>query len=153
VNVGCRSETCCMRLAENTGCKNLPFRHHRTTLSGYIFTTKARIDNRKNLLNSNIFPACPHNMANFGPLAAEIGRLIWGTPKNLMGSHLGFVTAAISLSGSQPKFARCLAISCAGALYIHFWGLLPHDGILPVQNLLCIQVLRSPILAALLHGI
>jgi len=24
-----------------------PFGHHRTTLSGYIFATKARIDNRK----------------------------------------------------------------------------------------------------------
>ena len=27
----------------------------------------------KNLLNSNVSPTCPHNMANFGPLAAEIG--------------------------------------------------------------------------------
>jgi len=27
----------------------------------------------KNWLNSNIFPTCPHNMVNFGPLAAEIG--------------------------------------------------------------------------------
>jgi len=25
--------------------KNLPSGHHRTTLSGYIFATKARIDN------------------------------------------------------------------------------------------------------------
>ena len=40
-----------MRLAENTGCKNdarkSPSDHHRTTLSGYIFATKAYIDNRK----------------------------------------------------------------------------------------------------------
>jgi len=27
--------------------KNSPSAHHRTTLSGYIFATKARIDNRK----------------------------------------------------------------------------------------------------------
>jgi len=50
-NLGCRSEMCCMRLAENTGCKkiakNLPRAYHRTTLSGYIFATKACIDNRK----------------------------------------------------------------------------------------------------------
>ena len=26
---------------------------------------------------------CPHNMVNFGPLAAEIGLLVWGTPGNL----------------------------------------------------------------------
>jgi len=63
----------CMRLAENTGRKKLPYRHHRTTLSSYIFATKARIDNRKkSLLSSNISPACPHNMVNFGPLAAQI---------------------------------------------------------------------------------
>jgi len=27
--------------------KNSPSAHHRTTLSGYVFATKARIDNRK----------------------------------------------------------------------------------------------------------
>jgi len=26
-----------------------------------------------------------HNMVNFGPLAAEIGRLVWGTPVNFNG--------------------------------------------------------------------
>ena len=43
-----------MRLAENTGrkkiAKNLPSAHHRTTLSGYIFATKARIDNWKKIV-------------------------------------------------------------------------------------------------------
>jgi len=54
--------------------KNSPSGHHRTTLSGYICTTKACIDNRKkNLLNSNICSTCFHNMANFGPLTAESG--------------------------------------------------------------------------------
>jgi len=53
--------------------KNSPSAHHRTTLSGYVFATKARLDNRKkNLLNSNISSTSPHNMANFGPLTAEI---------------------------------------------------------------------------------
>jgi len=36
--------------------KNSPSAHHRTNLSGYVFATKAHIDNRKNLLNSNISP-------------------------------------------------------------------------------------------------
>jgi len=52
-NLRCRSETCCMRLAENTWrkkiAKNSPSGRHRTTLSDYIFTTKARIDNRKKI--------------------------------------------------------------------------------------------------------
>jgi len=47
---------------------------------------KARIDNRKkNLLNSNISPTCPHNMVNLDPLAAEIVSLVWGTPANFNG--------------------------------------------------------------------
>jgi len=58
---------------------------HRTTLSGYIFAIKARIDNRKNLLNSSISPTCHYNMVNLSPLAAEIVSLVWGTPANLNG--------------------------------------------------------------------
>jgi len=49
-NLGCRSETCCTRLAENTGRKKSPSGHHCTTLSGYIFATKACINNRKKLV-------------------------------------------------------------------------------------------------------
>jgi len=50
-NLGCMSEMCGTRLAANTGRKKRsqksPSGHHRTTLSGYIFAIKARIDNRK----------------------------------------------------------------------------------------------------------
>ena len=46
-NLECRSEVRCTRLAANTGRKKSPSRQHRTTLSGYIFATKACIDNRK----------------------------------------------------------------------------------------------------------
>jgi len=67
-------------------------------------------------------------------------------------SRVGFVTAAMSLTGGQPNFAQCLAVSWAGTLYIHFWGLLPLTEFCLEQNSLYIQVLRSPILAALLHG-
>jgi len=50
-----------------------------------MFATKARIDNLKKLLSSNMSSTCPHNMVNFGPLAAEIGLLEWGTPANFNG--------------------------------------------------------------------
>jgi len=50
------------------------------------FFSKARIDNRKkNLLSSNMSSRCPHNMTNFGPLAAEIDLVVWGTPANFNG--------------------------------------------------------------------
>ena len=92
VNLGCRSETYCTRLAGNAGpkkiAKNSPYAHHRTTLSGYIFATKARIDNRKKLLGSNISSTCPYNMVNFGLLVAEILSLVWGTPENFNGFRI-----------------------------------------------------------------
>jgi len=46
----------------------------------------AHIDNwKKNLLSSNISSTCPHNMVNFGPLAAEIGPVVWGALANFNG--------------------------------------------------------------------
>ena len=53
-NLECRSERCCTRLAANAGPKKVakksPTGHHRATLSGYIFGTKACIDNREKLV-------------------------------------------------------------------------------------------------------
>ena len=50
-NLEWRSEMCCTRLAENTGCKITQkfaiCALYRTRLSGSIFATKACIDNRK----------------------------------------------------------------------------------------------------------
>jgi len=39
----------------------------------------------KKLLSSNMSSRCPHNMVNFGPLVAEIGSGVWGTPTNFNG--------------------------------------------------------------------
>jgi len=90
--------------------RNSPSGHHRTTLSGYIFATKARINNRKKLVKQqylNISPTCPYNMANFGLLAAEICWRVWGTPANFNG-FCGLAAllhgARQSSSGRQPNF-------------------------------------------------
>jgi len=66
-------------------------------LSGYVFATEARIENRKNLLSSNTSFTCPDNMVNFGPLAAEIDPVVWGTPENFN----GFRVLTALLHGSQ----------------------------------------------------
>jgi len=74
-----------------------------------------------------------------------------GHPGKFQGlSRLGFVTAPTSLNGGQPNFARCLAVSWAGTLYIHFSELLPLSGIVPGAKFTMRP--SSPILAALLHG-
>ena len=62
--------------------KKSPKSHHCTTLSCYIFATKAHNDNRKKLVQSQhlqMSPHWPHNMVNFDPLAAEIGPVVRGT--------------------------------------------------------------------------
>jgi len=78
--------------------KNSPSGHHSTTLSGYIFAIKARIDNRKNLL---YIPTCRYNMVNFGLLAAEIVSLVWGTPANFNGFRVWQRCCTASSSGRQ----------------------------------------------------
>jgi len=40
---------------------------------------------------------CPHDIVNFGPLAAEIGLPVWGTPSNFKGLR----DLAALLYGSQ----------------------------------------------------
>jgi len=68
--------------------------------------------------------------------------------------RLAFVTATTSLIGGQPNFARCLAISWAGTLYIHFRRLLPRQNFswykIHFTSKSCILLYwqRYPILAA-----
>ena len=114
----------CMRLAANTGRKKSrqksPSGHHRTTLSGYIFAIKARIDNRKkNLLSINISSTCPYNMVNFGPLTAGIGSTIWGTPANFNGFR---VLAVLLHSTLVVGVSQTLRRWTEGATYIRQGG-------------------------------
>jgi len=62
---------------EIQGAKKSPFWHHRITLSAYIFGTKAYIDNRKKMLNSNTSSTCPDNMVNVDLLTVEIRWRVW----------------------------------------------------------------------------
>jgi len=86
--------------------KKSPSWHHRTNLSGYIFATKARIDNRKkNLLSSDMSSTCPHNIVNFGLLTAETHPVVWGTPANFNGFRVLAALLHGICSERQPNFA------------------------------------------------
>jgi len=94
--------------------KNSPPGHDRTTLSDYIFATKAHIEHRKKIVKQQYSLTCPHNMVNLGLLAAEICWRVWGTPANFN----GFCVLAALLHGSsgrQPNFA---ALSRGRHLYL-----------------------------------
>ena len=99
--------------------------HHPTTLSGYIFATKACIDNRKKMLSSNISPTCPHNMVNFGLLAAEIFSLVWGTPGNLNGfcllAALLHSTLVVGVSQTLRHWTVCATYILQGSHHVRHW--------------------------------
>jgi len=58
----------------------------------------------------------------------------------------------MSLNGGQPNFARYLAAHALLYYICIFGGSCPLIEFCQLQNSLCIQVLHSPILPALLHG-
>jgi len=136
-NLECRSVTCCTRLAGNAGrknCQKIAIWAPSHNLSGYVLAIKARIDNRKNSLNSNIFPTCPYNMANFSLLSAEICWWVWGTPANFNSFRVWTALLHGSLVVGVSQTLRCWT---EGATYIRQGGY--HVGHWPtflVSNLL-----------------
>ena len=104
-----------------------PSGHHCTTLSGYIFATKARIDNRKkNLLSSNMSSRRSHNMVNFGPLTAEMGSGVWGTHAHFNGFR---VLAALLHGTLVVGVSQTLRRWTEGATYMRQGG--HHVGPMP----------------------
>ena len=97
---------CCVPLAGNTGRKKSPPAHHRTILSGNIFVTKARIDNRKKKLVKQQYVL--HMCLQYGELRPTIcwdPLVSFGHPSKLQWvSRLGSVTARDSSSGHQSNF-------------------------------------------------
>jgi len=99
-----------------------------TTLSGCVFATKACIDNQKKNLSS----MCLHNLANFGPLTAEIGSGVWA-PQQI---STGFASCIRCCSDVAQRTPTKLCTVCGHLLrwytiYIHFRGLFRPDRILP----------------------
>ena len=73
----------------------------------------------KNLLSSDISSTCSHNMVNFGPLAAEIISLVWGTPGNFNGFR---ILAALLHGTLVVGVSQTLRRWTEGATYIRQGG-------------------------------
>jgi len=100
---------CCTRLAENTDAtiaKNSPSGYHHTTLSGYIFTTKAHIDNRKKKYVKQQY--LPHMSLQYGELwptsSWDLLASLGNPCKFQRVSRLGSITAQHSRGERQPNF-------------------------------------------------
>jgi len=87
-------------------------------------------------------------MVNFGLLAAEIGSVVWRTPANFNGFR---VLVSLLQRRRWTKANQTLHDVWPSPIYI-FGGSCPITEFCQVKNSLCVQVLRFPILAALLHG-
>jgi len=140
---------CCMRLAENTGCKN---RHLRTItqLCRAISLQLRHISTIGKKLLNNI-STWPHNMVNFRPLTAEIHSEVWGTSANFN----GFRVLALLLHwrrSTERSTKLCTVWPSPGLVhYIYiFWGLLPPNGILPAAEF-TLNPIKSCILLYLQH--
>ena len=74
---------CCTQLAGNAGPKNSPKNRHLGTIAQLCRAISSQLRHistiGKNLLGINISCTCPHNMVNFGLLAAETFRY-FGAP-------------------------------------------------------------------------
>ena len=107
----------------------------------------------KNLLNSNISSFVnPHNMVNVGPLTAEIDCRVWGTLANF--NRFRVLASLLYRSRSTEVNQTLHDVWPSPGLVHTFVGFCPLTEFCQVQNSICVRVfLRSPILAALLHGI
>jgi len=78
----------------------------------------------------NISTTCPRNTVNFGPLTAETSWWVCGTGANFNGFRVLALLLQQRRSTEANQTAQCLAVSWTGTLYLHFLGLLLHNGIL-----------------------
>jgi len=92
----------------------------------------------------------PRSIVNFGPLTAEICWWVWGTLQISTGfaSWLRYCTDVAQRWST--KLCRMFRRLLRWYTIYAFWGLLPT--FCHMQNSLCVHVLLSLILTALLHG-
>jgi len=91
-------------------------------------------------------------MVNFGLLKAEVCWRVWGTPANFNGFH---VLASLLHRRRTTEVNQTLHDVWPPPGLVHYiyilGGCCPLTEFWQLQNLLCVQVLRSPTVAALLH--
>jgi len=71
------------------------------------------------LVKQQCLPRCPWNLSNFGPLTAEIGSRVWGTPAHFNGFR---VLAALLHDTPVKGFSQNLWRGTEGATYIRQGG-------------------------------
>jgi len=105
---------CCTRVAGHAGPKKSPKIRHLGTIGQrcraislqlrHVSTIGKKLVKQQYLLHSTY----PHNMANMGPLAAEIDSVVWGTPANFKGFRvLAALLHGTVVVGVSQTLRRC----------------------------------------------
>jgi len=146
---------CCMRIDGNTGRKNDAKNLHLHNIAQFCHAESSQLRHvsiiGKKLVKQQCLSTCPHNMANFGPLAAEIGLGVSGTPANFNGSR---VLALLLQRRRSPEDSQTLqdvwpSLALVHCIYICFTVKTSH-----CQNILLSKrpkVIMSPVKTSL-HG-
>jgi len=116
---------CCTRFAEYTGCKNSASAHYRTTLSGYIFATKASVDNRKKLGKQQyLLHKASHNMVNVGSQLRSAGEC--GARQQISTGFQSWFRYCTNVAQQSTKLCAMFG-SFLGwyTIYMHFGGFCP----------------------------
>jgi len=134
---------CLTWLTANAGPKKVAKNRHLGTIAQLCRTISLQLRHvstigKKNLLSSNISSTCPHNMVNFGPLAAEKVSLVWGSPGNFNGFRIlasllhGIPVVGVSQTASLNRRRHLYSAGRPSS-----WAL-PPDGTCP-----CSPVVKS----------
>ena len=99
--------------------KNSPTAHHRTTLSGCIFATKAHIDNREKAVKQQYLPQMSLQYGALQPTSSWDRFVSLGTPGNFNGFR---VLAALLHGTLVVGVSQTLRRWTEGAIYIRQGG-------------------------------
>ena len=112
------------------------------------------MDNQKNLLSSNISSTCPHNIWRTSAHQRLRSVREFGAPRQISTGFASCLRYCSDVAHRRPTKLCTMFGRLMGWYTIYtFSGALAPDGILPGAIFtIYVQVLRSPVLAALLHG-
>ena len=158
VNLEYRSETCCTQLAENTECKKSPKIRHLGLITQLCPALSSQLgmyrQSEKNLLSSDISSTSPHNMVNVGPQRLRYVREL-RAPQQISTGFACWPRYCTNVAQRRSTKLCTMFRRLQGCYTIYtFPRALAPNGIFFTckKNSLYVQVLRSLILAALLHG-
>jgi len=147
-----------MRLDGNAGRKNWPKIRRLHTMAQICRAISLQLRHastieEKNLLSSNFSSTSPHNTVNFRPTNGWDRLASLGHPRKFQRVlPLGLVRHRRQSTEVNQAF-HDVRPSAGLVRYVYILGrFCPITEFCQVQNSLCVQVLRSFILAALLHG-